>query len=317
MADALLLEKRMAPSRRLSRVEEDTRSDGRCQKGEAMNVGIGLPNAVRGVDREGIVDWAQRAERAGFASLGTIDRLVYPGYESLIALAAAAAVTERVELVTDILIAPLRANAALLAKQAATIDSLSGGRLTLGLAVGGRADDFAASGVDFRQRGRIFEQQLQEMTAVWSGERGIGPAPRQNGRPGLLIGGRADVAYQRAARHADGWTMGGGSPDAFKEAQEKLTGAWASAGRRDRPRTMALFYFALGDDAERMASDKLGDYYAFLGDYAQQIIASAAKDADTVKQYIAGFEAAGADDVICFPASSDAGQVDRLAEAAL
>jgi hypothetical protein len=80
---------------------------------------------------------------------------------------------------------------------------------------------------------------------------------------------------------------------------------------------MALFYFALGDDAERMANDNLGRYYAFLGDYAQQIVASAAKDADTVKQYIAAFDAAGADDVICFPASSDVGQVDRLAEAAL
>ena len=282
-----------------------------------MNVGIGLPNAVRGVDREGIVDWAQRAERAGFASLGTIDRLAYGGYEPLVALAAAAAVTGRIELVTDILIAPLRGNGALLAKQAATLDSLSGGRLTLGLAVGGRTDDFAAGGVDFSRRGRIFEQQLQEMTAVWRGDRGVGPAPWQNGRPGLLIGGGADVAYQRAAGYADGWTMGGGTPDMFKEAREKLRGAWASAGRGGRPRTMALFYFALGDDAERMANDNLGAYYAFLGDYARQIIASAAKDADTVKQYIAAFEAAGADDVICFPASSDVGQVDRLAEAAL
>ena len=191
------------------------------------------------------------------------------------------------------------------------------GRLTLGLAVGGRPDDFEASGVDFSRRGRIFEQQLQEMTAVWHGDRGVGPAPWQNGRPGLLIGGGADVAYQRAAGYADGWTMGGGTPDMFKEAREKLTGAWGAAGRGDRPRTMALFYFALGDDAERMANENLGHYYAFLGDYAQQIIASAAKDADTVKQYIAAFEAAGADDVICFPASSDVGQVDRLAEAAL
>jgi hypothetical protein len=80
---------------------------------------------------------------------------------------------------------------------------------------------------------------------------------------------------------------------------------------------MALLYFALGDDAERMASDNLGHYYAFLGDYAQQIVASAAKDADTVKQYLAAFEAAGADDVICFPASPQVGQVDLLAEAAL
>jgi len=282
-----------------------------------MRVGIGLPNAVRGVDRAGIVEWAQRAERAGFASLGTLDRLVYANYESLIALAAAAAVTERIELVTDILIAPLRSNTALLAKQAATIDSLSGGRLTLGLAPGGRRDDFEASGVDFSRRGRVFDQQLDEMTAVWRGEGGIGPAPRRDGRPGLLIGGRTDAAHQRAATYADGWTIGGGSPDMVAQALDKLTEAWNAAGRVGRARTMALFYFALGQDAEEMASDSLGHYYAFLGDYAQQVVASAAKDTDTVKQYLAGFEAAGTDDVICFPTSADVSQVDLLAEAAL
>ena len=257
-----------------------------------------------------------RSDEAGFSTLGTIDRLVYPNYESLIALAAAAAATDRIGLTTAILIAPLR-NAAVLAKQAATIDNLSNGRLTLGLAPGGRRDDFEASGVDFSQRGRIFERQLDEMTAVWRGERGIGPTPRQDGRPGLLIGGRAEAAYERAAKYADGWTIGGGPPDMVTQALGKLTAAWSAAGRVDRPRTMALFYFALGDDAEKMASDSLGDYYAFLGDYAQQVVASAAKDADTVRQYLAGFEAAGTDDVICFPTSADVSQVDRLAEAAL
>jgi hypothetical protein len=101
------------------------------------------------------------------------------------------------------------------------------------------------------------------------------------------------------------------------QALGKLTEAWNAAGRTDRPRTMALFYFALGDDAEKMASDSLGGYYAFLGDRAQQVVASAAKDADTVRQYLAGFEAAGTDDIICFPASADVTQVDRLAEVAL
>jgi alkanesulfonate monooxygenase SsuD/methylene tetrahydromethanopterin reductase-like flavin-dependent oxidoreductase (luciferase family) len=235
----------------------------------------------------------------------------------LIALAAAAAVTERVELVTDILIAPLRSSTALFAKQAATLDSLSGGRLTLGLAPGGRRDDFEASGVDFSRRGRIFEQQLEEATAVWRGERGIGPAPGHDGRPGLLIGGSTDTAFQRAARYADGWTMGGGPPAMVTQALGKLTAAWRAAGRAGTPRTMALFYFALGPDAEKLASESLGDYYAFLGDYAEQVVAGAAKDADTVKQYLGGFEEAGTDDVICFPVSADLSQVDRLAEVAL
>src|SRR3954462_4134091 len=133
-----------------------------------MEVGIGLPNAVQGVDRAGIVEWAIRAERLGFSTLGTIDRVVYGNYESLISLAAAAAVTERIRLMTDILIAPLRP-ATLLAKQAATIDQISNGRLTLGLAVGGRPDDYEAAGVDFHSRGKIFDAQLEQMGRVWRG----------------------------------------------------------------------------------------------------------------------------------------------------
>lgn len=275
-----------------------------------MDVGIGLPNTVLGVDRAGIVEWARRAEAAGFSSLGTIDRIPYPNYESLIALAAAAAVTERVRLVTDILIAPLRANTALLAKQAATIDQLSEGRLELGLAVGGREEDYRASGVDFHARGRIFDRQLEELASLWGTDR-VAPASR----PGLLIGGRSDAALRRAARHGDGWTFGGGTPEAFAENRAKVREAWAAEGRDDEPRTMALFYFALGDRAEEHAREDLLDYYNFLGDYAEQLVAAAAKDEATVKQYLSAFEAAGADEVICFPTSTDPEQVDLLARA--
>src|SRR4051812_15084094 len=114
-----------------------------------MDVGIGVPATIPGVTGEQVLEWARRAEARGFSSLGTIDRLVYGNSEPLIALAAAAAVTTRIKLATTIMVVPTRANGALVAKQASTIDHLSGGRMVLGVAVGGREDDYEASGVDF------------------------------------------------------------------------------------------------------------------------------------------------------------------------
>jgi alkanesulfonate monooxygenase SsuD/methylene tetrahydromethanopterin reductase-like flavin-dependent oxidoreductase (luciferase family) len=296
---------------------EVSRAERHRTEGDRMDIGIGLPNAVHGVERRGIVDWARRADEAGFSSLGTLDRIVYSNFESLVALSAAAAVTERIRLVTDILIAPLRSNTALFAKQTASIDRLSGGRLVLGLSAGNREDDYEVSGVDHHRRGRIFDRQLEELGGLWGGERGVGPAPATGERPGLMIGGAVDAAFRRAARYADGWTAGGAPPDQFAGAREKLLEAWRAEGRDGEPRTMALFYFALGDDAKDAARASLGHYYAFLGDYAQNVVDSAATDADTVKRYLAGFEEAGADEVILFPASADPAQVELLAEVAL
>src|SRR3954469_11884920 len=167
-----------------------------------MDVGIGLPTTIRGAERGQVLEWARRAEARGFTSLGTLDRVVHNSCEPLIALAAAAAVTERIRLATTILIAPFRANGALLAKQAASVDRLSNGRLVLGVAVGGREDDYTASGVDFHTRGRRFAAMLEQWRAIWGGESfgtagAIGPRPPR-GRPGVVIGGRAGPPLARA-----------------------------------------------------------------------------------------------------------------------
>jgi alkanesulfonate monooxygenase SsuD/methylene tetrahydromethanopterin reductase-like flavin-dependent oxidoreductase (luciferase family) len=185
----------------------------------------------------------------------------------------------------------------------------------LGLAVGGREDDFEAAGVDFHKRGAIFDSQLEEMTRIWSGDTKVGPRPANGSRPSVLIGGSADAVFRRAAKYADGWTLGGGTPDAFREGAAKLREAWSAEGRDGEPRTMALFYYSLGDGAEEAARKSLGSYYAFLGDYTDQIVQSAAKDEDTVRGYLSAFEEAGADEVICFPASADPAQVELLARA--
>jgi alkanesulfonate monooxygenase SsuD/methylene tetrahydromethanopterin reductase-like flavin-dependent oxidoreductase (luciferase family) len=159
-----------------------------------VDVGIGLPTTIPDTEGRTLVEWARRAEEAGFSTLGTIGRLVYPNYDDLIALAAAAAVTERIRLTTSILIAPLHANSALLAKQAASLDRLSGGRLVLAVGLGGRDDDYEASGLPTTGRGRRLEELLEELKRIWSGEeRGyagaIGPTPAREGGPELIVGG--------------------------------------------------------------------------------------------------------------------------------
>ena len=281
-----------------------------------MDVGIGLPATIPGVEREPLLEWARRAEARGFSSLGTIDRIVYGNYEPLIALAAAAAVTERVKLATTILIAPYRLNGALLAKQAASLDKLSRGRLVLGVAVGDRDDDYAASGADMRTRGRDFDRMLEEWQRIWGGESfGFAGAIGPQARPTLIIGGGADVAFKRAAKYADGWVLGGGTPDRLKDAKAKLEAAWAAAGREGAPRVMALAYYALGANARAAADAYLNDYYGFIGEGSQMVADSAATDADTVRAYVQGFSDAGCDELVLFPCDPDPGQVDLLAEA--
>jgi alkanesulfonate monooxygenase SsuD/methylene tetrahydromethanopterin reductase-like flavin-dependent oxidoreductase (luciferase family) len=287
---------------------------------EAMDIGIGLPNTIPGTEGRRLVDWAKDAEAAGFSTLGTIGRLVYPNYEELIALAAAAAVTSRIRLTTSVLLAPLYANTALFAKQAASLDRLSGGRLVLGLGLGGRDDDYSASALPTAGKGRRLDQQLTEMKRIWSGENygfagAIGPEPVRPGGPELILGGAAEASFRRVALLGDGWIMGGGTPEMFAQAAAAVDQAWAEAGRPGKPRKLSLAYFALGPEARGHADSYLLDYYGFLGDIARQIAAGAAVSTEMVKGYAAAFEAAGCDELIFVPTTASPDQVTLLAEA--
>jgi alkanesulfonate monooxygenase SsuD/methylene tetrahydromethanopterin reductase-like flavin-dependent oxidoreductase (luciferase family) len=286
-----------------------------------MKVGIGLPTAIPGVRPDQVLDWSRQADGAGFSTLAALDRLVYPSWEPLVALGAAGAVTERIGLMTAVLLLPYRQNAAVVAKQAATIHVLSGGRLTLGVGLGSRDDDYAASGVPMKARGRRMNEMLDRIRHLWDGEEvgyagGVGPDVRDD-PPQIIVGGSSDPAFRRAAEYADGWMLGGGSPDRFDELSERLMAAWRERGREGDPRRLALTYFALGDDPEGDTERSIRDYYSFANEYADAIVAVTAKGEDAVRERLDHFRQAGVDEVVMFPASADPEQVDLLARVAL
>jgi alkanesulfonate monooxygenase SsuD/methylene tetrahydromethanopterin reductase-like flavin-dependent oxidoreductase (luciferase family) len=286
-----------------------------------MKIGIGLPTTIPGVQANEVLDWARRADSAGFSSLGTIDRIVYPNWEPLVALAAAAAVTERIGLVTTIMILPYRATAAIVAKQAATVHALSGGRLVLGVAVGSREDDYSAAGVPVETRGRRFEEMVGEMKRIWAGEErgfagGVGPDVSDN-PPRLIVGGQVDAVFRRAARYGDGWILGTAPPDWFPPAVEKLEAAWREAGRDGEPLKMVIQYFSLDDDPESQVRETIGHYYAIAPEYADMVMAGVAKGEEEITERVRAFEELGCDELILIPASSDPEQVDKLAAVVL
>jgi len=273
-----------------------------------MNIGVGLPTTTPGASGPLVLDWARRAEAGPFSSLAVLDRVVYDSLEPFAALAAAAGATERIRLATMIAIGPLRPTA-LLAKQAASLHALSGGRFTLGLALGARADDYEATGVERRGRGRKLAEQLAYLRGDVDGDR-VGPA-----RDGIqvLVGGGSGPAFARMARYADGYAHGGGPPRAFASAAGRAQAAWTDLGRPGRPLLWGQGYFALGD-VER-GNDYLRDYYAFTGPFAERIVAENLTSARALKDFVRGYEEAGCDELVLFPAVADLSELERLEEA--
>jgi alkanesulfonate monooxygenase SsuD/methylene tetrahydromethanopterin reductase-like flavin-dependent oxidoreductase (luciferase family) len=283
-----------------------------------MDIGIGIPNTIRGITGAQLLDWAKRAEGAGFSTLASIGAVSYPSYEELTLFAAAGAVTERIKFLTNVLIAPAR-TAAELAKQAATVDQLTGGRLTLGLGAGWRPGDFSLTGHDFGRRGQAFDELLGELPRAWAGEllqpdtRPVGPPPIQSSIP-VMIGGVTEAAVARTAKHGIGWTAGGMPPDAVASFADRVRSAWSAAGREGAPRIVALVYFGLGA-TEAESQQNVYHYYQPMGhDTAEMIAGSVLRSPEAIRGALQAYEAVGVDELILDPSVGDVGQVDLLAE---
>jgi alkanesulfonate monooxygenase SsuD/methylene tetrahydromethanopterin reductase-like flavin-dependent oxidoreductase (luciferase family) len=285
-----------------------------------VKIGIGLPNNVVGVPGPLLAAWARRAEQRGFESLTTIDRLVYPSLDSIVALAVAAGATTNLSLVTNILLAPLYPPA-ILAKQLASLALAAGDRVAIGIAVGSREDDYTAAGIDFKKRGRVLDDEVAAMREAWRGTPvadGNALAPEPVHIP-LLFGGRSTATLRRATTIGDGWVGGALREYAWQsEFADRVRKGWQEAGRTGEPRTHASVNFAIGDrHVAESGSRHLADYYGFKPEYAKlnvdDMITSPRDALDTVHAYAD----LGFDRLLFHPAVASLEQVDQLADAVL
>ncbi|AEW96087.1 MULTISPECIES: LLM class flavin-dependent oxidoreductase [Streptomycetaceae] len=281
-----------------------------------MKIGLGLPID----DPAALLSWARRADAGPFSTLGLLDRLVYGNPEPLVTLAGLAGATSRIRVQTEVLIAPVH-NTAMLAKQTATLDRISGGRFTLGIGVGGREDDCLAAGVDIHRRGRRLDGQMALLRRVWSGEPygdgvgPIGPRPATPGGPEVLFGGFAPAALERVARFGDGFLGAALPPHLMTGLFRDVEAAWEKHARPGRPRLVAQLNVALGPAGTLAhARHNIRDYYAFTG-RAGHMAEGLLTTPERIRETTDAFFAIGADEVMLYCWSSDADQIDRLADA--
>ncbi|WP_163728289.1 LLM class flavin-dependent oxidoreductase [Mycolicibacterium psychrotolerans] len=285
-----------------------------------------MPVMEPDLDRATLRDWARLIDDGPFSSLCWGERIAFDNPESLTLLGALAAWTDRVRLVTTVVIPQLH-DPVMLAKAMATGDMLSGGRLTVGIGVGGRHEDYRAVGADpATQTMREMADRVAVMRRVWAGEKvtestlPVGPPPVQHGGPELLVGTTGPKTVRSSASWADG--LAGITLDLDAAAQNELfdvaRDAWRAAGRT-APHLATSFWFAVGEGSapREQVHRHLLRYMNWIPAEIVDAMAPTtgwAGTQDDLRAVLARFADIGTDEIHLIPTSSDLDQVRRVAE---
>jgi len=287
-----------------------------------MHYGVSLPNNRGVASVRALTDLAAYAEASGYESVWVSEHLMHatyvaerlgdrPYHEALTVLTAAAMTTSQVLLGTSVLVLPWH-HPARLAKTLATLDVLSEGRVVCGIGVGVTEDEYAALGVPFKERGRIADEMLDAMKALWTQDvpahRGayyafeglrFEPKPFTKPHPPIWVGGNSAAALRRVARHGDGWHPLSRSPNELHAMRSALADTLDAAGRTD-DKAMPL--------AVRLTVEFMDEPWARPVEERR----TARGTVDELRALMAAYETAGVTHIIVDAASGDVGHVRAL-----
>ena len=280
-----------------------------------MEIGIALPTMATGFTRSTFVEWCRGIDEGPYSSISAGERITFHNPELLVTNTAAAALTERVQVITNITVLPLH-RPALLAKQLATLDVLAAGRLVVGVGVGGREQDYQALDVPFEGRHQRLDAGVAELKRLWAGEpvdkggQPVGPAPHTPGGPPLWAAAMGPKSMSRAAKWADGVTgfSIGADPGEIARGNQAALDAWEAEGRSERPRLVSgSFYLLGGPDADAELKQFARAYLAVFGDRAADALSQLVSLSSPARllDSLAAAEAAGCDEFILVPGTVD------------
>lgn len=292
-----------------------------------MRIGMTIPFMEPGWDRESMKSWAQEIDRGPWASVAMGERITFVNPEFMTSLAATAAWTERVELISTISVLTMH-NPVLMAKQFSTIDVISNGRLTVGIGTGGRREDYESIGADWaNHRMAKLEENAQIMRRVWQGDatvlpkakRRVEPLPVQSGGPKILVGAIGPKSITAAAGYADGLSGFSMLPSVsdIRQSFEQFTVAWQAAGRSGKPRLIASFWYGIDKKGKEQMMKHLERYMNFMPEeIARQLIPHAGFSGSIadLQDFLAEIKQLGADDVILAPTTTNIDEIKRIAK---
>ena len=288
-----------------------------------------IPVMEPSLDAATLKGWAQAIDGGPFSSLCWGERIAFDNPECLTLLGALSAWTDRVRLVTTVVVPQLH-DPVMLAKQLATGDMLSGGRLTVGLGVGGRQEDYHAVGADVATQTRAgLAHSVAVMKHIWAGEKvtesivPVGPPPVQAGGPQLLIGTMGPKTVRSAADWADG--LAGTTLDLDVTKQNELFDvareSWAQAGK-PRPHLATSFWFAIGDDPQETRAQIHRHLLRYMNWIPAEVVDAIAPTTgwagsdEELLVVLRNFQDIGTDEVHLIPTSSNIDQLRRVADVA-